>query len=70
LSLFVLKFSISSGLKEKYATSDADIRAEPARRIASITIPVIVCKSGALTEMADRTDIKERELTGSKLKVF
>jgi hypothetical protein len=57
LSLFVLKFSISSGLNEKYATSDADIRADPARRTTRKASPVIVCKSGTLTEIAESIDI-------------
>ena len=66
LSLFDLNFSISSGLNEKYATSDADIRADPIRRISKKASPIIIFKSGVLTEIAERIEIKEIELTGSK----
>jgi hypothetical protein len=66
LFLFVLKLSISSGLNEKYATSEADIRADPARRIINMAIPVKVCRSGGVIEIPERIGNKESDLTASK----
>jgi hypothetical protein len=57
--LFDLNFSISSGLKEKNATSAPDIRADPKSRIISIKNPIIILKSGALTVIAERIAINE-----------
>jgi hypothetical protein len=66
LLLFALKLSISSGLNEKYATSEADISADPARRINSIATPVKVCRSGGVIAIPERIDNKESDLTASK----
>jgi len=57
LSLCVLSFSISSGLKEKNATSEADIKAEPIRRITMTRRPITILKSGALIPIPE-TSIK------------
>jgi hypothetical protein len=65
LLLYVLNFSISSGLNEKYATSEPDMRADPKRRIISINSPIIILKSGALTAMPERNDIMESGYSGS-----
>jgi hypothetical protein len=62
-----LNFSISSGLNEKNATSDADIRADPSRRIVSIINPIIILKSGALTVTTERIAINESGYSGSKI---
>jgi hypothetical protein len=48
LSFFDLKVLISSGRKEKKATSVADIRAEPIRRIIITKKPIMIFKSGLL----------------------
>jgi len=58
---------MSSGLNEKYATSEPDIRADPKRRIISIKIPIIILKSGELTAIPERIDIYESEYSGSNL---
>jgi hypothetical protein len=46
--LSFLNFSKSSGPNEKYATSDADIKAEPRRSRIRTTNPIIIFKSGGL----------------------
>jgi hypothetical protein len=48
LSLFIFRFSRSSGPKEKKATSEADIRADPMRRIMITKMPITTLKSGIL----------------------
>ncbi len=48
LFLFDLRFSSSSGLKEKKATSEADMRADPMRRIMITKRPITILKSGVL----------------------
>ena len=48
LFLVDLNFSMSSGLKEKKATSAADINAEPNRRIIRISSPINILRSGGL----------------------
>jgi hypothetical protein len=53
LSLVDLKFSISSGLNEKKATSEADIRADPMSRIMITRKPTIILKSGVLMAIPD-----------------
>jgi len=65
LLLFDLKRSISSGLKEKYATSEADIRADPISSIIRTIRPVIVLKSGEFTGMAVKIDTTDSVLSGS-----
>jgi hypothetical protein len=65
--LFDLNFSISSGLNEKNATSDADIRADPNSRIISIIRPIIILKSGTLTVIAEIVAIYESGYSGSKI---
>jgi hypothetical protein len=47
-SLLDLRFSSSSGLKEKNATSEADMRADPTRRIMMTRKPITILKSGEL----------------------
>jgi hypothetical protein len=46
-------FSRSSGVKEKKATSDADTRADPMRRIMITRRPITILKSGVLILMAE-----------------
>jgi len=46
------------------------MRADPARRITRKRSPVIVCKSNTLTGIAESAEIKEIELTDSKIKVI
>jgi hypothetical protein len=46
--LSFLNFSISSGPNEKYATSEADIKAEPRRSRMRTINPIIIFKSGGL----------------------
>jgi hypothetical protein len=53
LSLFVFRFSISSGLKEKKATSDADISADPIRSIIITRRPMNILKSGVFIPTPD-----------------
>jgi hypothetical protein len=53
LLLSFLNFSISSGPKEKYATSDADIKAEPRRSRTRTINPIIIFKSGGLKIIPD-----------------
>jgi hypothetical protein len=48
---------MSSGLNEKYATSAPDMTADMKSIIISIRRPVIILKSGALTEMPERSEI-------------
>ena len=45
----------SAGLSEKYATSEPDINAEINRRISSTNTPIIVLKSGGLTDISEKS---------------
>jgi hypothetical protein len=56
---------MSSGLKEKYATSEPDIRADPKSNRISIKIPTIILKSKALTIMPEFKKMLESIYPGS-----
>jgi hypothetical protein len=68
--LSALRFSISSGLKEKYATSEADKRAEVNRSITSIISPVIILKAGGLRIISERNKEYDCAYSGSKSITF
>lgn len=53
LSFPDLKFSISSGRREKKATSAADIMADPIKRIMTIKKPITILISGVLKPITD-----------------
>ena len=59
-SLSDLNFSISSGLKEKKATSEAETMADPIRRIMIIRKPTTILKSGALMPIPDNNIINDK----------
>jgi hypothetical protein len=65
LSLFSI--SISSGLKEKKATSEPEIRADPMSSISRIAIPMIIPGSGVFTSIPERSVINESGYSGSKV---
>ena len=60
LSFSDLNFSISSGLNEKKATSEAETRAEPIRRTIITRKPKTILKSGALMPIPDNRNIHDR----------
>jgi len=65
LLLVDLNFSISSGRKEKYATSAADIKADPKSSKTRIISPVMILISSTLTGMAETVEIVENVYSGS-----
>jgi hypothetical protein len=67
LSFSDLNLSISSGLKEKKATSEAETKAEPIKRIMIIRKPKTILKSGALMPIPDNRNIYDRGLSVSNL---
>ena len=60
LSFSDLNHSISSGLKEKKATSEAETKAEPIKRIIIIIKPKTILKSGALMPIPDNRNTYDR----------
>jgi hypothetical protein len=60
LSLLVFRFSISSGLKEKKATSDADISADPIKSIIINRSPINILKSGVFTPTPESINKHDR----------
>jgi hypothetical protein len=60
VSLSDLNFSISSGLNEKKATSEAETRADPISSIMIIRKPTTILKSGALMPIPDNRIIYDR----------
>ena len=65
LLLFVLNFSISSGLSEKKATSEPEIRADPQSNSISTIIPVIIFISGVYTAIPEINAINDSEYSDS-----
>lgn len=59
LLLCDLNFSISSGVNEKNATSEADIRADPRRSIIRIMSQITILISGGLTTIPENGNRKE-----------
>jgi hypothetical protein len=68
--LSALRFSISSGPKEKYATSEADKSEEANRSMTSTISPVIILKAGGLRIIPERNKEYDCTYSGSNSMTF
>jgi hypothetical protein len=68
--LLILSFSISSGLNEKKATSEPDIRAEMKSNMTRTINPIASLKSRGLTTMPGKGITDENKNPGSNCSVF